>query len=193
MAFIQTVHEDQASSEVQIMYAKNLQAMGYIPNYARLFSHRPQVMAAWGSLLGSIRSNLDSRRYELITLAAAQALKSTYCSLAHGAILCKKFYSPDELRAIAQDYQHADLTPAEIAMMRFAEQIAHDATEITQADIEALRGHGFSDAEIFDITSTAAARCFFSKTLDALGAEPDAVYQELDENLRTTLAVGRPF
>lgn len=193
MAFIATMSEEHASPETREMYAKNIQSMGYIPNYARLFSHRPQVMEAWGTLLGSIRSNLDTRRYELVTLAAAQALKSTYCALAHGSILCKRFFTPAELSAIAQDYQHADLTQAEIAMMRFAGQIVHDATTITQADIEELRGHGFSDAEIFDITTTAAARCFFSKTLDALGAEPDAIFQELDENLRAALTVGRAF
>ena len=92
---------------------------------------------------------------------------------------------------IGQDYQVAELTPAEKEMMTFAEQIVRDATSITHADVEKLRTHGFSDAEIFDITTTATARCFFSKTLDALGAEPDEVYLELEEELRQTLTVGR--
>ena len=56
-----------------------------------------------------------------------------------------------------------------------------------------LRQHGFSDAEIVDITTTAAARCFFSKTLDAWGAEPDENFMALDENLRQALTVGRPI
>ena len=41
---------------------------------------------AWRGLQGSIRQNLSVRRYELVTLAAAQALDSRYCLLAHGAI-----------------------------------------------------------------------------------------------------------
>ena len=45
----------------------------------------------------------------------------------------------------------------------------------------------------FDITTTATARCFFSKTLDALGAEPDEVYLTLEKELRQTLTIGRPI
>ncbi len=105
--------------------------------------------------------------------------------------MLKKFCSTEELTRIAQDYQLADLTPAEVAMMAFAEQIVQDATAVTQAHIDTLRQHGFTDTEIFDITTTAAARCFFSKTLDALGAEPDKAYLALDENLRQALTVGR--
>ena len=104
MAFISTIPEDGAPTDVKQMYDKNLETQGYIPNYSRVFSHRPQVMETWGNLLGSIRSNMDTRRYELITLAAARALNSSYCMLAHGSILRKKFYSSEQLNLIAQDY-----------------------------------------------------------------------------------------
>src|SRR5262245_23054082 len=187
MAFIKTIPEAQAPEDVKRMYDQNLEKQGYIPNYSRVFSHRPYVMDAWGNLLRAIKSNLDTRRFELVTLAAARALNNSYCSLAHGSILRQKFYSPEQLTLIAKDFQNANLTPAEMAMMAFAEQIARDASAITSNDIEGLRKHGFSDAEIFDITATAAARCFFAKTLDALGAEPDEKFLELEEKLRQAL------
>jgi len=193
MTFISAISEDQAPADVKQMYDKYLEKMGYIPNYARAFSHRPEVMEGWTNLLGSIRGNMDLRRYELVTLAAARALSSSYCMLAHGSALRKKFYSPEELTLIAKDYHTAGLTPAEVAMMAFATQIVQDATKITQDDIDELRAHGFSDAEIFDITATATARCFFSKTLDTLGVEPDEIYLELEEELRETLTIGRPI
>ncbi|MBS1787034.1 MAG: peroxidase-related enzyme [Acidobacteria bacterium] len=193
MAFIATIPEDYAPDDVKQMYAQNLEKQGYIPNYSRVFSHRPQVMEAWGNLLRAIKGNLDMRRFELATLAAARALKNSYCSLAHGSILRQKFYSSEQLTLIAKDYRSADLTPAEIAMMAYAEQIARDASAVTENQIQDLRDHGFSDAEIFDIATTAAARCFFAKTLDALGAEPDEIYWELEESLRQTLTVGRPI
>jgi len=64
---------------------------------------------------------------------------------------------------------------------------------VSADDIDALGGHGFSDTEILDIALAAAARCFFSKVLDGVGAAPDDAFMSLDENLRRTLAVGRPF
>lgn len=175
------------------MYEKNQADIGYVPNYAKVFSHRPSTMTAWGNLSGTIRANLDSRRYELVTLAAARALRSSYCSLAHGTILSQKFYSLEQLTGIAADFTRADLAPVDIAIMSFAERIVYDATSVTTEDIEHLRQYGLTDPEIFDIAAATAARCFFSKLLDALGAEPDAVYSSLDEELRQRLTVGRPI
>ena len=43
------------------------------------------------------------------------------------------------------------------------------------------------------MVAAAAARCFFSKVLDGVGAQPDANYAELDAPLRETLTVGRPI
>ena len=87
MAFIRTIPVTEASGEVRDMYERTQASLGYVPNYAQAFSLRPAVMAAWSNLLSSIRANLDPRRYELVTLAAARALGSSYCSLAHASAL----------------------------------------------------------------------------------------------------------
>lgn len=192
MALIDTVSEAEAQGDVARMFKQNRAAKGYIPNYVKAFSHRPQVMEAWANLLGSVRSTLDTRRYELVTLAAARALKSSYCMLAHGSVLLD-YYDAAQLTQIAEDYQRAGLNPEDVVMMAFAEKIVRDATSITAEDTEGLRTHGFSDEEIFDVAATASARCFFSKLLDALGAEPDAHYLGLGPGLRQALSVGRPI
>lgn len=193
MAFIDTVDPATADGDARALYDHYEAELGMIPNYALAFSPRPPVMRGWWALLGSITANMDKRRYELVTLAAARALSSSYCSLAHGKVLRDRFYDPGQVTAIAHDYHAANLSPAEVAMMAFAEQVVRDATAITQADVDALRAHGFSDAEVFDITTAAAARCFFSKTLDALGIAPDASYGALEPDLRDALTVGRPI
>jgi uncharacterized peroxidase-related enzyme len=193
MAFIEGIPVDKASGDVRGMYERTQAAVGYVPNYAKAFSHRPQVMAAWSALLASIRSNLDTRRYELITLAAARALHSSYCMLAHGSVLRRQCYSAEQLTAIARSPATAGLAPADVAMMAFAERVARDASSIGEGEVRGLREHGFTDAEIFDIAAIAAARCFFSKLLDALGAEPDAPFAELEEDLRRQLTPGRPI
>ena len=193
MAFIRTIPVEEAAGDVRAMYERTQAALGYVPNYAKAFSHRPDVMTEWSNLLASIRGHLDARRYELITLAAARALRSSYCMLAHGSVLLGKFYSADQMTAIAGDPPTAELAPADVAMMAFAEKVARDASAITEADVRALREHGFTDPEVFDIAATAAARCFFSKLLDALGAEPDAAYDGLDDGLKRRLTPGRPI
>ena len=58
---------------------------------------------------------------------------------------------------------------------------------------EAQRERIFERYPFVDVVLAAAIRCFFSKTLDALGVEPDAQYRELDPDLVDALTVGRPI
>jgi uncharacterized peroxidase-related enzyme len=162
-------------------------------NMRGVFAHRPAVLAAWRQLLAAITAEMDERRYELVTLAAAGSLRSSYCCLAHGQVLLERHVSEAELLTLALDPEAAPLTAVESAAMRFARKIVEDATSISEADVAELRDLGLSDPEILDIAAAAAARCFFSKTLDALGVQPDAEYASLAPELREALVTGRPI
>jgi alkylhydroperoxidase family enzyme len=160
-------------------------------NYERAFAERPEVLAAWGELNAAIKAGMDLRRYELATLAAARRLRSSYCCLAHGTVLKERFNEP--LLEIALDHHEAGLDEVDVAVMDLAERVVDDATSIGDADLQRVRELGLSETEIMDVVLAAAARCFFSKTLDALGVLPDASYRELDPDLRSALVVGRPI
>jgi uncharacterized peroxidase-related enzyme len=193
MAFIRTVPVDQADGKVLEIYQDDVKTKGYVANHTSVFSLRPEVYEAWKNLIGSIRSKMRLRRFELVTLAAAQALGCTYCMLAHGAILRKNFFSPEELVAIARDFRSSGLPPEEVALMEFAQKVTREANQVTQGDIEGLRELGLSDEEILDVALAVTARNFMSKTLDALGAEPDDALTSLAPELREALVIGRPF
>jgi uncharacterized peroxidase-related enzyme len=113
--------------------------------------------------------------------------------LAHGALLRKNFFSADELAAIVKDFRNAGLTPEEVAIMSFAQKITTQAYQVSEQDLDELRGYGLTDEEILDVVLACTARNFFSKTLDALGAVPDDVYKEFEPELLQLLASGRPF
>jgi uncharacterized peroxidase-related enzyme len=192
MTFIRTTTPADASGAVAAMYLRQQSAWGYLPNYAKVFCHRPEVMARWGQLLAEIRRPMDRRRFELVTFAAAHELRNSACALAHGRAL-REFLTDAQIRAIADDRADDGLTAAELALVRFARQVARDAAGVTAADVAVLREHGYSDAEIFDVAATAAGRAFFTKVLDALGVQPDAPFRDLDAPLRDALTVGRPI
>lgn len=185
--FIQTVSEAEAEGKVREVYDGDKETFGYVPNHAKVFSLRPDVLKAWRDLQGSIRKNLSVRRYELVTLAAAQALHSRYCQLAHGAVLTKSGVSLEQLRAILTDFHDAGLEPAEVSMMEYAQKIARSADEVTQADVDALRAVGLEDVEILDVALTATMRCFASKTFSALGAGSDPAFDGLEGQLSDLL------
>jgi len=192
MSFIDTIPVDDAEGAVRDMYARQQGAWGYVPNYAKSFCHRPEVMARWGKLLAEIRRPLDDRTFELATFAAAIELRHTSCSLAHGNKL-REFFSEEDIRAIAEQRPVESVTEAEQEMMRFARLVARDASAITADDVARLKGHGFDDADVFDIAATAAGRAFFTKLLDATGSLPDSRFFRLPDALRDSLTVCRPI
>jgi uncharacterized peroxidase-related enzyme len=134
---------------------------------------------------------MDLRRFELVTVAAAVALEASYCALWHGQVLRDEILGAEQTVAFARDFQQAALTPAEKVMVAFVQKVVRRAIDVTQADVDELHGHGFTDEEIFDIAAAASARCFFSKLLDAVGTEPDAFYANMEPELRKALTVGR--
>lgn len=190
MCFIATTAPAEASDDVRQMYLRQQARYGYVPNYARPFCHRPEVMALWAALLAGIRRPMDRRRFELATFAAAQALGSSYCSLAHGGAL-REWLTDAAICALAEGDVQV-LSPADAAVFRLAQKVAREASAVTAEDIEALRREGLSDAEIFDVAAAAAARCFLANLCEGLGALPDADFRTLEPRLQRALTVGRP-
>lgn len=181
MTFIETVPADAASGDLAALYEADCELRGFLPNYTQAFSRRPAVYAAWRGLVGAVTESMDPRRYELVSIAAARALRSTYCTAAHSLVLADKW--PD-----------ATMDEVDVAVVDLAEKVTRDASSVEQADIDRLRGLGLSDDEVFDVVAAAAMRSFFAKMLDGLGAEPDAeLATKFDPAMRETVTVGRPF
>lgn len=105
-------------------------------------------------------------------------------------MLLERFGEP--VLQLALDHRAAGLDEVDVGVMDLAERV-DDATSIGDADLRPLRDLGLSETETIDVVLAAAARCFFSKTLDALGVRPDASYRELDPQLRGAFVVGRPI
>ena len=187
MTFVETVPDDEATGDVALLYQESREQNGYLQNFVQAFSLRPEVLRAWQQLNGAIKAR-DARRYELATLAAARRLRSSYCALAHGKVLADQFLGEEAVAALPTGLDEADR-----AVVELAEHVVDDATSITEADIDRLRTLGLSDGEVVDVVLAAAARCFFSKTLDALGAEPDSAFAGLDSAFLDALVVGRPI
>jgi uncharacterized peroxidase-related enzyme len=192
MPFIDTIAPDAADDTLAAMYRRQQAAWGYVPNYAKAFSHRPEVLARWGALLAEVKRPMDKRRFELVTFVAAIELRNTACALVHGNAL-RAWFNDQQIVAIANEQGAAILSGAEQAMIAFARQTARDATRTTARQVAALKQHGFSDAEVFDIAAAAAGRAFFAKLLDALGVLPDSSLLDLDAPFRVPLTVGRPI
>ncbi|HEY3518099.1 MAG TPA: peroxidase [Gammaproteobacteria bacterium] len=192
MAFIDTISASWVTGEAFAMYDRQQKHYGYVPDYATVFSHRPEVMRRWAELLAALKRPMDTRRFELATFAAAATLRSSLCTLAHGKALLQ-FFSAEDVAAMARGEIPVSLSAAEAALMRFACAVAHDASSVTAEDVAELKRHGFTDAEVFDIAAVAAGRAFFTKVIESLGVASDAPVRTMDPALLEALTVGRPL
>ena len=188
MTILQTAEPGEVTGLAAELYAEDLQALGYVPPHTRAMALNPEAVRAFESLVRSVVPRLGMRRYELVTLAAAGAIGSEACRLAHGN-KSLKYLDADELERVARDFRTAGLPPAEVAMMEFAERLSRDSSAMTEQDAATLREHGFSDREIVDIALAAAARNFYSRALHALGVEVD-VPPGLSPQLKDALLAG---
>ncbi len=172
MTIISTPDESAVTGLAAELYAHDLATLGYVPSHTRVTALNPEAVRAFEALIKTLVPGLGMRRYELVTLAAAGALGSTACRAHHG-LKSLKYLEADEIERVARDFRDAGLPAAEVAMMEFAEKLSLDSATMTERDAAVLREHGFTDREIVDIAFAAGARNFYSRSLHALGVEPD--------------------
>jgi uncharacterized peroxidase-related enzyme len=191
--FIDAVTEDAATGALAEYYQQQRAAWGFLPNYAAAFSTRPEVAQAWNALNIAIRNGMDRRRFELATIAAARALRSTYCTAAHSKFMRDVCGDELTLDLLAQDPTGATLSRQDRLAYQFAAKVATSAESISQQDVDQLRGIGLSDGDIADLVFAASARSFFTRVLDGLGAQLDPeTAQTFSPALLDSMIVGRP-
>jgi uncharacterized peroxidase-related enzyme len=128
--------------------------LGVVPNLFRLVSLSPAVLQGYIGLNGALTKVLDVRTRERIALAVAQVNGCDYCLSAHtylGLNLAKI-----DGAEIALNRQGASSDPKAAAAVGFAVAVARAHGKVSDADIEAVKAAGFSDAQIVEIVAVVA-------------------------------------
>ena len=133
---------------------------GFVPNVFLTLARRPAEWRAFfayhDALMLREDSGLTKGEREMIVTTTSAANHCLYCVVAHGAIL--RIYEKKPLVAdqVATNYRKADISPRQRAMLDFAMKVCLHSHEIEDADFAPLHAHGFSDEDIWDITSITA-------------------------------------
>jgi uncharacterized peroxidase-related enzyme len=132
---------------------------GFVPNVFLALAHRPDEFRAFFAYHDALMlrpSGLSKGEKEMIVVATSAANRCLYCVVAHGAIL--RIYEKAPLLAdqVAVNHHKADLSERQTAMLDFALKVCSDSSRLVEADHEALRQHGFSEEDIWDIGAITA-------------------------------------
>ncbi len=135
---------------------------GFIPNVFLALAHRPEEFRAFFAYHDALMDKpggLSKADREMIVVATSSANGCQYCVVAHGAILRIRAKNPLIADQVAVNYRKADISARQHAMLDFAMKVATASGTVAVADFDALRPHGFSDEDIWDI---AAITAFFA-------------------------------
>ena len=149
---------------------------GFVPNVFLALAHRPDEFRAFFAYHDALMlrdSGLTKAEREMIVVATSGANDCHYCVVAHGAIL--RIYAKNPLIAdqVAVNHRKADITPRQRAMLDFAMKVAVRAQEIGDSDFEALRAHGFSDEDIWDVGAIAAFFALSNRMANLVNMRPN--------------------
>jgi uncharacterized peroxidase-related enzyme len=158
----------------QILAAR--ERLGFIPNVYVALAHRPDEFRAFFTYRNAVmdrEGGLSGVEREMIVVATSATVNCTYCVVSHGAML--RLRSGDSVLAdkIAIDYRHAQLDDRQRAMLDYAVKFSVRPQEITEADREALVAVGFSDEDIWDISSVVAFFALSNRMVHALDLVPN--------------------
>src|SRR3982074_2406571 len=127
---------------------------GFIPNVFLAWAHRPdefRAFFAYHDALLEKKDGLTKAEREMIVVATSAVNHCHYCVIAHGAILRIRAKQPLVADQVAVNSLNADLTPRQRAMLDFGVKVAARSHEVDDTDFAALRAHGMTDDDIWDI------------------------------------------
>ncbi len=149
---------------------------GFVPNIFRAQTLRPDVIAAEAEVVRTVLladEVLPRVQKESILLVVSAANLNTYCVAVHCELLHGLGISEDKSDQIALNHRNAGLSRSDVALLDFALKLSQRPTAFGRSDVDDLRMHGFTDAQILETIVMTALTDFLNTLQFGLGTVPD--------------------
>lgn len=168
--------------DLQKLFAKAQERIGFVPNVFRAYSFRPDRLRAWFTHFHQLHEpteHLDAAEREMIAVAVSMANGCLYCLVAHGAALRRELGDPVLADRITLDHRRAGLDARCTAILDFAVKITRSPLDSTPDDLAHLRSFGLTHEETWDVIEIAAMYNFTNRMALATGMIPNTEYHAL--------------
>ena len=158
---------------------------GFTPNVFLAYAWRPEQFRAFFGYYDTLMrgaSGLSRAERELIAVAVSAANECLYCTVAHGAALRVLSKQPHLADQVTANHRHADLTPREAALVEFAVKVTREPAKVCTTDLDALKGHGLSDADIWDAGAVASFFNLSNRMATLAALRPNPQFYEMGRN-----------
>ncbi len=169
--------------DFQVIWAKCVQKLGFVPNVFQAYSLRPQRLRNFMALFSEImlsESGLSKLEREMIAVVVSSANRCYYCLVAHGAEVRRLSGDPELGEMLAFNYRAAALDARQRAMLDYVWKLTTTPWLIEEADRETLRNAGFSNEDIFDLAETVGLYNFTNRLAVTTDMMPNKEYHRSD-------------
>jgi uncharacterized peroxidase-related enzyme len=163
-----------------IAYFKKCQErLGFIPNVLLAYAFdmaklEPFVAMNNDLMLGE--SGVSKLEREMIAVAVSSQNRCYYCLVAHGAAVRRYSANPLLGEHMVMNYRVARLNKRQRAMLDFAVKLTASPSTVEEGDRERLRRVGFSDRDIWDISSVTGFFNMSNRVASATDMRPNVDY-----------------
>ncbi|HET6185151.1 MAG TPA: peroxidase-related enzyme [Acetobacteraceae bacterium] len=165
--------------DLRALWRKCVDKLGFVPNVYSAYSLRPERLRNFMRMYNEIMlsdSGLSKLEREMVAVVVSSANRCYYCLVAHGAAVRQLSGDPELGEMMALNYRVAELDPRRRAMLDFAWKMTTTPWLIEDADRDALRRAGLSEADIFDLAETVAFFNLSNRMASAMDMMPNREY-----------------
>jgi uncharacterized peroxidase-related enzyme len=150
---------------------------GFVPNIFLALAHRPEEWRAFfayhDALMDKETPGLTKADREIIVVATSAENHCLYCVVAHGAIARIRARNPRIADQVATDWRKAELDDRQRAIVEFAVRLAVEPWTVTAEQLGALRAHGLTDDDVWDVGSISAFFAMSNRLVHLAGTMPN--------------------
>lgn len=153
--------------------------LGMVPNVLKAHAFDIAKLDTFTALYNELMladSGLSKLDREMIAVVVSATNRCFYCLTAHGAAVRQLSGNPALGEQLVMNWRVADVDARTRAMLGFAEAVTKASAEISEADRQGLRDHGFSDRDIWDIINIAAFFNMSNRVASATAMAPNPDY-----------------
>ncbi len=173
---------DPLPEDVAKLFSVCQEKLGLIPNVLAAFAHRPDKLRAFSLMYNDLMlgpSGLSKLEREMIAVAVSSVNRCWYCQVAHGAAVRVLSNDPMLGEAMVMNWRMADLDARQTAMMEFAMKVTKQSSAVIEDDRAALRDHGFTDEDIWDIGAVVGFFSMSNRMSSAVAMQPNIDYHAM--------------
>lgn len=159
MTLLQTVSPANAQGEIAQIYAQMKEAFGTVPNAFQIWSSSPFMLKqSWDAVgYGMKHPTLSGPLLACVRMLVSQGNRCDYCIDINAGFLVNMFgWTQEQVAATRADPAAANLPEREKALLQLVLKAVRDAFSVSAADLDALRGLGWSDSDILEAVSFGA-------------------------------------